>query len=105
MPTPSRAVSSRPFSTPFASSPVKDGESGCVAHNLEQFSTLLVRLAKGKELLARMGRAAREQALRWSWDCVFDAVYDAYESQLGLGVEPSQAETGPASNPHLLTLP
>jgi hypothetical protein len=37
-----------------------------------------VRLVRNRDLREQFGRAARAQACDWSWDAVFDGLYQVY---------------------------
>jgi phosphatidylinositol alpha 1,6-mannosyltransferase len=56
---------------------VQDGETGFVAPD-DGFATAVATLACDRARLHAMSVAAREYALRCSWDVVFDRVYAAY---------------------------
>ncbi len=57
---------------------VETGETGWLAGDDDQFVAATVRLARDEAWRGRLGRAARQHALDWSWDVVFDGVYGAY---------------------------
>ena len=61
---------------------VREGETGFVAHNDEQFVASVRRLAADPAQLPAMRAAARAHALTASWDAVFESVYSAYERTL-----------------------
>jgi phosphatidylinositol alpha 1,6-mannosyltransferase len=57
---------------------VTEGATGCLADTDDEFVAGVVGLARDEVARTRMGRAARMQALSWSWDAVFDGLYHAY---------------------------
>lgn len=61
---------------------VRDGSSGFVAHNFEEFVSYTVRLMSDPDLLSAMRVTARAQAETTSWDGIFEGMYDAYETCL-----------------------
>lgn len=61
---------------------VNDGIDGFVAPKGRRFCDAVVKLATDARLRTRLSAAARETALRASWDRVFDDVYGAYEYTL-----------------------
>ncbi|MGB7760772.1 MAG: glycosyltransferase [Bryobacteraceae bacterium] len=61
---------------------VRDGETGLVAANDDDFCDCVVALARDQLLRRRMALAARRQVEKQSWDCVFDEVYGGYASNL-----------------------
>ena len=62
---------------------VRDGVTGCVAHNDEEFITRTIELVEDRERLARMRKAGLEQAAHASWDRVFEGVYAGYLEATG----------------------
>ena len=64
---------------------VQDGVTGFVVPD-EGFVGAVAALTYDRTRLKRMRVAAREHALRCSWDAVFDQVYTAYEGALPPGV-------------------
>ena len=58
---------------------VREGSSGFVARNFDEFVTYTARLMDQPELLSTMRAAARRQALETSWDRIFEGMYEAYE--------------------------
>lgn len=54
------------------------GETGYIEETDENFVTRVVQLAHNKELLNRLGRAAREKMTGISWDAAFEKTYAAY---------------------------
>ncbi len=61
---------------------VRDGVTGLVARSDSDFMEFVETLAKTPAVHRQMKLAAREFALRQSWDRVFEAMYEAYESCL-----------------------
>ncbi len=57
---------------------VREGETGFIAKNPDDFVKFLIELIDNPEKLAKMKKASREFALSRSWDAVFDDVYRAY---------------------------
>jgi glycosyltransferase involved in cell wall biosynthesis len=61
---------------------IESGITGFVAADDAAFTRCVLDLIQGPELHARMRKAAREHALKISWDGVFEDVYRAYQSAL-----------------------
>lgn len=61
---------------------VTPGVTGHIASSEADFIEFVDTIARSTTLHARMRRAAREYAIRQSWDSVFEAVYDAYATCL-----------------------
>jgi glycosyltransferase involved in cell wall biosynthesis len=61
---------------------VQHGHSGYVARTFEEFISYMAALMTQPELLAKMRRAARQQALATTWDGIFEHIYDSYERYL-----------------------
>ena len=57
---------------------VRDGETGFVAKNLDDFVKYALHLMDDKEKLEAMKTESREVALTRSWDSVFEEVYENY---------------------------
>jgi glycosyltransferase involved in cell wall biosynthesis len=57
---------------------VREGVSGFVAASDREFTERTASLLRDGALRARMGQAARHQALGESWDAVFEKVYEGY---------------------------
>jgi len=57
---------------------VVHGETGFVTGSDAEFIATVVRLARDRELLGRLGKAAREKMSGISWDAAFERTYDAY---------------------------
>ncbi len=68
---------------------VEHGVTGYVAGNDDEFVARVVELCGNRELLRRMGEAARKRVLHVSWDTAFEMTYEAYRYCL-----PSAGETG-----------
>jgi phosphatidylinositol alpha 1,6-mannosyltransferase len=58
---------------------VRKAETGFVAGNLDEFAEFAGQLMDDSERLSKMKAAAREFALKKSWNSVFDNVYEAYD--------------------------
>lgn len=65
---------------------VRPGETGFVAHNLQEFCASIQHLATRPAQRETMRAAARTHAMTASWDAVFDAVYLGYERGIREGV-------------------
>jgi glycosyltransferase involved in cell wall biosynthesis len=61
---------------------VRDGETGYVTRSTVELAARVLQLAQDPALRERMALAAREHALKASWDAVFEQVYAAYEQGL-----------------------
>lgn len=61
---------------------VEEGRTGLVTSNADEFAATAVRLARDPAKLQEMRVAAREYAMRQSWDAVFEEVYKAYDLAL-----------------------
>jgi phosphatidylinositol alpha 1,6-mannosyltransferase len=57
---------------------VVHGDTGFVAEQDAEFIARVVELARSRELLKRLGRAARERMAGISWDAAFEKTYAAY---------------------------
>jgi glycosyltransferase involved in cell wall biosynthesis len=57
---------------------VEPGVSGFLAENDQQFIDMTIMVVRDRALRARLGKGARESALEWSWDRVFDRLYEVY---------------------------
>lgn len=73
---------------------VDDGVTGFVANSNEQFISCVNRLVQSPTLLQQMRLAARERALRASWDSVFQSVYDVYHRMLAPSDAPVALQAG-----------
>lgn len=62
---------------------VEDGVSGIVAHGAAGFAEAIAALMNDPARLRAMREAARGRALQFSWDRIFEGVYDAYAEALG----------------------
>ena len=58
------------------------GVTGLMSRCDQEFLTSVLQLASNRELLKRMGHAARQKATAASWDAVFEMTYAAYEQCL-----------------------
>jgi phosphatidylinositol alpha 1,6-mannosyltransferase len=80
---------------------VIEGVTGCVTSSDEEFVRKTVELIQDRELLKKMGDAAREKVAGVSWDNAFDMTYAAYRHCLPGGAEErareSQAQIAGAS--------
>ena len=61
---------------------VHEGKTGFIASSDAHFADAALRIALAPDLLAGMRAAARDYALRQSWDSVFQDVYRAYDHAL-----------------------
>ncbi len=57
---------------------VKDGETGFVCEDFDEFVDHALELMDNREKLLKMKEASRKFALSRSWDSVFESVYDSY---------------------------
>jgi phosphatidylinositol alpha 1,6-mannosyltransferase len=64
---------------------VDTGESGWLTTGNDELIAAVVRLARDPLLRERLGQGARRRAAAWSWDAVFDGVYDAYRTVMAAG--------------------
>ena len=71
---------------------VRDGETGAIAED-KDFAAAIAGILRNPGKLETMREAAREQALGYSWDAVFDRVYEGYEVAIGDGAH-AGAERG-----------
>jgi phosphatidylinositol alpha 1,6-mannosyltransferase len=70
---------------------VVPGVTGYVAQTNDEFVARVVQLARNRELLGRMGKAAREKVAGVSWDAAFEKTYAAYRHRT---LEKSEERTG-----------
>ena len=61
---------------------VLHGITGYVANSFDEFADYTASLMDHPDLLATMRAAAREEALKTSWDRIFDGMYESYENVL-----------------------
>jgi glycosyltransferase involved in cell wall biosynthesis len=61
---------------------VRPEETGFIARDLGDFVSAIRNLAVSPDRLERMRVSARAQAMKASWDAVFESVYSAYERNL-----------------------
>ena len=66
---------------------IKHNESGYIAENLDDFVKFSLELMDNPEKLAKMKRQSRQNALKSSWDAVFESVYDAYREAIVVAEE------------------
>ena len=59
---------------------VETGVDGFTAATLSEFVDAVVRIVQDPDLRYRLSAAARQSALRQSWESVFSSVYEAYDS-------------------------
>jgi glycosyltransferase involved in cell wall biosynthesis len=57
---------------------VRNGKTGYICKNIEDFTNYSLELMDNREKLLKMKEASREFALSQSWDSVFDSVYKTY---------------------------
>lgn len=72
---------------------VEDGVTGLIAKDDADFVQLAVGLAKDRARLERMRVAAREYALKQSWDAVFEDVFAAYQQAFVSGAAAGEPAT------------
>lgn len=63
---------------------IKDGETGFVAKNFDDFVKYSVELMDNPEKLSKMKQASIDFMKKKSWDAVFDGVYEAYEKAIDI---------------------
>ena len=61
---------------------IKNGETGFVAENFEEFVQYSVELMDNPEKMSKMKQLAREVVGSRSWDAVFEKVYEAYSETM-----------------------
>ena len=61
---------------------VETGITGWLARDDDDFVAATVRLARDPALRCQLGRTARIRARAWSWDSVFDELYEVYGAAL-----------------------
>ena len=61
---------------------LKNGETGFVAENFEEFVQFSVELMDNSPKMTKMKQLAREVVLSRSWDTVFEKVYEAYNETI-----------------------
>jgi len=72
---------------------IRNGESGFVAKDLEEFTSYTIRLMDDPVLLQKMKAESRESAMSRSWDSVFESVYAGYRE----AIEISEAKQAAAA--------
>ncbi len=70
---------------------VRHGITGYVANSFDEFAGYSASLMDHPDLLATMRAAAREEALKTSWDRIFDGMYESYENVLFPSALPGSA--------------
>jgi phosphatidylinositol alpha 1,6-mannosyltransferase len=70
---------------------IKNGETGFVAENLEDYVKFSIELLNNREKLSKMRLASREFVLQKSWNSVFEGVYDAYRKTLEIAEQKRQS--------------
>jgi phosphatidylinositol alpha 1,6-mannosyltransferase len=66
---------------------IKEGETGFVAENLEDYVKFAAELLDNPEKLSKMKVASRDFVVSRSWDSVFEGVYQGYEKTLEIAEE------------------
>ena len=61
---------------------IKDGVTGYVAKEKDDYARFAVELYRDREKLATMRTAARESAVSNSWDAIFSGVFDSYREAI-----------------------
>jgi glycosyltransferase involved in cell wall biosynthesis len=79
---------------------VRDGETGFVTDTERDFVAAVTRMMMESDLRKRMSTSARQVALGYSWDAVFDRVYAGYHSAL---VQPRFKTTKSAFSPRSIS--
>ncbi len=59
---------------------IRNGETGFLVETAAEMAALIRRLATDHSLRLSAGNAARSEALRFSWDSVFESCYEAYKA-------------------------
>ncbi len=70
---------------------IKNGETGFVAENLEDYVKFSIELLNNPEKLSKMKKASRDFVLLRSWDSVFEGVYDGYKKTLEIAQKKGQS--------------
>ena len=63
---------------------VRQGETGFVAKNFDDFVKYSIELYDDREKLSKMKATSRENAMSQSWDSIFESVYDGYHETIRL---------------------
>ncbi len=71
---------------------IKDGETGFIAENPEDFVKYAVELMDDAGKLAKMKQASRDFVMLKSWDSVFEGVYKAYDKTLEIAANRRQVK-------------
>lgn len=66
---------------------IKDGVTGFVAKNFEDFVNYTVELMDNSEKLSKMKQASRDFVIANSWDSVFEEVYQNYEKTIEIAAK------------------
>ncbi len=69
---------------------IKNGETGFIAENFEEFLEFSIQLMDNPEKLAKMKLDSREFVISRSWDSVFEKVYEGYEETMRIAEERHQ---------------
>lgn len=69
---------------------VQPGVNGYFADTTQEIIRAVLLLRLSKFLLTRMARQARSTALAYSWDNVFDRIYQSYGELLATRVQPTR---------------
>ena len=64
---------------------IDDGRTGYQAKSVQDYVRAILRLGRDRELRTRMSKAAQTEAAAYSWDAVFENVYNHYRSASDLG--------------------
>jgi glycosyltransferase involved in cell wall biosynthesis len=73
---------------------ISQGTTGFVAHNVEDYARSLKLLCDSPALREEMSSNARRSAATFSWDAVFDRVYQTYEEAFASGLLRKPARDG-----------
>lgn len=74
---------------------VESGQTGYVADSDWEFISSVNRLMTDPDLHYKMGINAREYAMRFSWDAIFEGVIEAYQRAREIGVSWSRSRSAP----------
>ena len=67
-------------------SAVEDGSTGFTADTTTEFAQRVEWLVRDDNLRHRVGHAARQSALDFDWNAVFESIYRAYGTLESVGV-------------------
>ncbi len=73
---------------------VRHGVTGMVSENDEAFIDNVAQLLSDRSRHHAMRAAAREEAHNYSWDAVFERIYEQYRGVVAGGIEPPNPEQG-----------